>query len=122
MFDTIYNNFDIGPGFTNKELQTKAFDSFMGHFWLDPLGRLYEIDYSGTHDFDETPIDESKPWTGFRWIPNGTRGVVRPMDYWGTAVVYPATWDAHYAAYPECRLYFRNGVVEVVTHINKCKG
>jgi hypothetical protein len=119
MFDTIYNTFDIGPGYNNKELQTKAFESFMGYFWLDPLGQLYEIDYTSTHDFveDENP---KHPLFKFTWVPNGTRGRIKPVDYWGTAIVYPAKWDCKYASFPECRLYFRRGVVEVVSHINKC--
>lgn len=120
MFDTIYNNFDIGPGFTNRELQTKAFESFMGYFWLDPLGQLYEIDYTATHDFIEEPDADSKhPWLKYKWVPNGNRGKIKPVDYWGLAVVYPAKWDCHYAPFPECKLYFRKGMVEVVTHIDK---
>lgn len=118
IFDTIYNSFDIGPGFNNRELQTKAFNSFMGYFWLDPLGKLYEIDYTHTHDFIED-ADPSNPSLKYTWISSGNRGKIKPVYHNGSITVCPVKWNAHYAPFPECKLLFRNGIVEVLSYIDK---
>jgi len=52
MFDTVRSSYDLGPGF-QKDLQTKDLDCCMNEYWIDPSGRLFEIDFSGTHDFLE---------------------------------------------------------------------
>ena len=41
--------------------------------WVDPAGRLWEIDYSGTQDFMLNDTMD-KPWNAFRAIPNGNHG------------------------------------------------
>lgn len=110
MFDTIRCSYDLGAGFYNRELQTKDLLCFMGEYWLTPSGQLYEIDYSGTHDWYTDP-DSAK----IRTVKNGNRGKVRPQHITKTIEVYPAKWDAHYAAYPRLHLHFREGVLEYVS-------
>lgn len=120
MFDSIRNYFDIGPGFNRRMLQTKDIDEYpsMRNFWLDPAGQLWEIDCNGTHDFYE---DESieHPLVKWKWVPNGRRGKCKPFIYNGSIRVYPEKWEAKYAAFPECKLLFRDGILEVITHIDK---
>ena len=55
MFDTLRSSYDLGPGFWDKELQTKDLGAFMSHYWIDPAGRLFRINYDGTHDWDINP-------------------------------------------------------------------
>ena len=46
MFDTIRSSYDLGPGFWNKELQTKDLTCTLSVYWISPNGELFEIDYS----------------------------------------------------------------------------
>jgi hypothetical protein len=118
MFDTIKSSYDLGPGYT-KELQTKDLSCSMSHYWIDPLGRLYEIDYGGTSDFvtiDPSDVEYSQihKWLNFKWVPNGQRGKVRPVYHYGVVEVYPSNWDCKYSPYPSCKIFFRYGVIEEV--------
>ena len=118
MFDTIINYYDIGPGFYRKKLQTKDIDpSSMSVYWLDPIGPLWSLNYDGTHDFCEDENNILK----FKWIRNGNHGKCSPFLYNGTITVYPEVWDCKYAPFPEYKLTFRRGVLEVVTSITKNK-
>ena len=74
-------------------------------YWIDPAGHLFEIDYSGTQDF------ELNGAVGWNVVPNGTHGKVRPVYITTTIEVYPAKWDAHYAAYPRQNITFIDGVL-----------
>jgi len=101
MFDTIVCYYDLGAGFYRKPLQTKCLDQWMGTFFLDPKGHLWEIDYSDTQDFSrENPKG---------YVPNGLHGKVRPYYVTATIEVYPAVWDAHYAPFPRLMLEFVQG-------------
>ena len=104
MFDTIRSSYDLGPGF-HKDLQTKDLECLMMTYWIDPAGHLFEIDYSGTQDF------ELNGAVGWDVVPNGTHGKVRPVYITTTIEVYPAKWDAHYAAYPRQNITFIDGVL-----------
>jgi hypothetical protein len=115
MFDNIRNHYPIGPGYDTKMLQTKDLSCMMEMYWLDPVGQLWLMSHEGTHDFHE---DETSP-LGFKWIPNGNHGRLIPYLHTGSITVYPSTWDCKYAPFPECKLLFREGVLEVVTHIHK---
>jgi hypothetical protein len=105
MFDTIRSSYDLGPSFWNKDLQTKDLEQMMSRFWIDPAGRLFEIDYSGTQDFE---LDGAVGWDV---TPNGNHGRVTPYLLTRTIEVYPAKWDAHYAAYPRQNITFIDGVL-----------
>lgn len=109
MFDRIHCSYDLGSGFHNRTLQTKDMECMMGEYWLDPAGNLWDIDYTGTHDFIEIPedeIDKNFPWNSFKSVPNGNHGRVKPYCFTGTIEVYPEKWDCHYAAYPRQSITF----------------
>ena len=114
MFDTIHCSYDLGPGFYNRDLQTKDLECLMADFWLCPRGYLYELDYAGTSDFVELfPGDvgyhETATWANFRWISNGNRGRIKPYRITDYVEVYPACWTANYAAFPRKRIHFIDG-------------
>ena len=109
MFDTIRCNYDLGPGFWNKELQTKDLQCACCEYWLDPSGRLWEIDYSGTQDFVDVPNDDTHPWLSFKTVGNGNHGKVRPLYVTKSIEVYPSEWTAYYAPYPRQTITFVEG-------------
>ncbi|AEZ65624.1 hypothetical protein [Cyanophage S-TIM5] len=113
MFDTIRSSYDLGPGFT-KELQTRDLSGLCECFWIDPQGRLFRIDYTGTQDWEKTPTEER---TGhldvYRSVPNGQRGRVCPYIMNGTIEVYPSKWTAYYAPFPRKLITFRDGILLV---------
>lgn len=120
MYDTIRSSYDLGPGY-QKELQTKDLQCLMLHYWIDPSGRLFEIDYDGTHDF--VKIEEGDPeyserhsFLNFKWIPNNNKGKIRPIYHYGVVEVYPSMWDCKYSPYPSCKIFFRYGIIEEVIH------
>ena len=75
----------------------------MNTFFLDPVGRLFEVDYSDTQDFSETDPRG--------YIPNGLRGRVTPYYATKEIEVYPSKWDAYYAPFPRMNLTFNNGTL-----------
>jgi len=84
----------------------------MMDFWLSPVGELYGINYDGTYDIIEVPEENrSSPWELFKSVPNGNRGRIAPVDITQTIEVYPAKWDAHYAAFPRKTITFVHGVL-----------
>jgi len=118
MFDTIKSSYDLGPGY-QKELQTKDLDCVMHHYWIDPKGRLFEIDEGGTADFviieeGDDEYDPKRLYLNYKWVPNGNRGKVRPVYHYGVVEVYPSMWDSKYSPWPSCQLYFRYGIIENV--------
>lgn len=118
MYDTVRSSYDLGPGWLNKELQTKDLDCCMCEYWISPEGQLFEIDYSGTQDFVENPENDTPLWKGIKWVPNGNHGKVRPVFAFKVVELYPAKWDAHYAKWPSCHVYFWDGMIKEVRHAN----
>ena len=116
MYDTIQCSYDLGPGFWNRSLQTKDLLCTMMDYWIDPAGRMYEIDYSGTQDFLMTPEDDTPLWKGIRWIPNGTHGRVSPVYYTKIIEVYPSVWDCKYSAFPRCKILLEGGIIREFAH------
>ena len=116
MFDTVRSSYDLGPGWLNKELQTKDLDCCMAEYWISPAGQLFQIDYSGTQDFLMTPEDDTPLWKGIKWISNGNRGKVHPVFAFKVVEFYPAKWDAHYAKWPSCHVHFWDGMIKEVRH------
>lgn len=109
MFDTISSSKEIYGGPWDQDLQTKSFDALLAHYWIDPAGRLYQIDYSYTYDWVEVPKEERKrPLDMYRTIPNGNHGRVHPVNHWGHVHVIPAHYEAtHHGK----TLIFERGVV-----------
>lgn len=108
MFDRIHCQYDVGTGFWNRTLQTKGLDNLMDEYWLDPIGQLFIIDYSGTQDWEP-----DSTW-GYKMVPNGSKGKVTPVYYHGTLLVYPEKWDCKYAPYPVKLLTFTHGLCQNV--------
>ncbi len=114
MFDTIRSSYDLGPEFTNVELQTKDIDCTMDHFWISPDGVLYLIDYHGTSDLEK--IDENDPeysekfsFLNFRWVPNGNHGKVKPYLISKYVTAYPSRSGDNWK---EVKLHFRFGKLQ----------
>ena len=104
LYDTILCHCDIGSGFWRRSLQTQDLDGWCGTFFLDPAGRLFEVDYSDTQDFSR---EDPKGY-----VPNGLHGKVRPYYATKSIEVYPTKWDAHYAPFPRMMLTFVDGKLE----------
>ena len=122
MFDYLRSSYDLGESFTNIICQTKDIEDGIGgtmtQYWLSPDGQLYWIDYSHTADFVELKEGDDGYQEGklsmlnFQWIPNGTRGRVRPMYLTKYITVYPESWDGEWEDWPECRIHFKGGVLQ----------
>jgi len=121
MFDYIRSSYNLGPQFTNTALHTKdiedGYDGTMSQFWISPDGQLYLIDYSNTADFVELKegdegYEPEKKIFNFRWIPNGTHGKVRPWNITKYVVIYPEKWEGKWEDWPDCRIHFKNGIVQ----------
>ena len=110
LFDTIKSSYDLGPGF-RRELQTKDLYNCCAHYWISPIGQLYEIDYSGTQDWEADP--ESK-LPLLKHIPNGNHGRVRAVNLFNTITVYPSLWDCKYSPFPRLQIHFDSGIIKSV--------
>jgi len=114
MFDTIKSSYDLGPGFYNKNLQTKDLDNLMEFYWIDPDGHLFKVEYSGTQAWEMKSLEESESkWDIFKIVPNGTHGKVSPCNLTKTIEVYPAKWDSYYAPFPSLEITFYAGTLVV---------
>ena len=117
LFDYVRSSYDLGEQFTNVELQTKDFDNTMSHYWLDPHGYLYIIDYSHTADFVELKegdpeYDDTLRLFNFKWVPNGNKGKISPCMITNYVVVYPSLWEGKWEDHPRCRIHFKYGKLQ----------
>lgn len=128
MFDWIRSSYDLGPDFTDVELQTKDIEDGIGgtmsHYWLDPQGYLYFIDYSHTADFVELKegddgYDDVYTWSNFKWIPNGNRGKIRPWMITKYIEVYPSRWEGKWEDWPRCKIHFKYGRLMDYEFVNR---
>jgi hypothetical protein len=102
LFDTVRSSYDLGPGLWNKDLQTKDLVCLMCEYWIDPAGRLFEIDYSGTQDY-------TADFT--HYYANGNHGRVSPVEITKTIECYPAKWDCYYAPFPSIKITLCDGII-----------
>ena len=118
MFDFVRSSYDLGEEFTEVELHTKDIEDGIGgtmsHYWLDPHGYLYHIDYSHTADFVELKegddgFNDKKSFLNFTWKPNGNKGKVSPWLITKYVEVYPSTWDGQWEDWPRCKIHFKCG-------------
>ena len=114
MYDTIHSSYDLGEHFTDVELQTKDIECIMSHYWLDPHGYLYSIDYSDTADFiqlkeGDKGYNSVGKFLNFIWKSNGNKGKVSPCYLTKYIEVYPAQWESSYDEWPRCRIHFKYG-------------
>jgi len=132
MFDYVRSSYYFDEHFLDN-CQTKdieeGYDGTMSQYWISPDGQLYLIDYSHTADFvelkegDEGYNDKSAIFN-FKWIPNGTHGKVRPWNITKYVVIYPEQWEGQWDDWPDCRIHFKNGIVqnyEILTKGKHCE-
>ena len=122
MFDYFRSSYYLDESFVDVICHTKDIEDGIGgtmtQYWLSPDGQLYWIDYSHTADFvelkegDEGYQEGKLSMLNFQWIPNGTRGRVRPMYLTKYITVYPESWDGEWEHWPECRIHFKDGVLQ----------
>ena len=109
MFDEIINDYKpLGLDF-ERDLHTKDLDNLMHRYYLDPSGKLYLIDYSGTQDFTINKKDEIFPF--FQHVPNGNKGRVVACTLTDYVVVYPSKWGGDWRELPEACIHFVGGIV-----------
>ena len=120
MFDCVRSSYPLGEDFSGN-CQTKDIEEGIGgtmsQYWICPDGQLYLIDYSHTADFVELKegdegYDEKHLWSNFQWVPNGTRGKVRPMNLTKYVIIYPENYEGDWIDCPDCRLHFKDGVLQ----------
>lgn len=108
----------------NTSYQTKDLDCCLDDYWVDPVGQLWRIDYSDTHDYVEETVEDleqaraEKIWLPpFRPVPNGNRGRVRAHRLTRSIRVHPSFW-AHpkpdHSDWPEYELTFRDGELVLI--------
>jgi hypothetical protein len=129
LFDYVRSSYDLGPDFTNVELQTKdieeGYSGTMTHFWIDPAGYLWCPDYKGTNTFEIIEKDDPRYnpkhlFLNYEWISTGQRGKYRVHPLTKYIEVYPSTWDGSYTDWPRCRIHFKYGkVMEYETFLRK---
>lgn len=121
MFDYFRSSYDLGSDFTNVECQTKDMEKGIGGtmtlYWLDPAGRLWCPDYSGTNTFeviekDDPRYDSKRLFLNYEWVPTGDRGKVKLHPITAYVEVYPAAWDGQWENWPRCILHFVKGVLQ----------
>lgn len=104
--------------------QTKDLDCCMDTYWVDPQGRLWRIDESGTYDIVEEDAEsilearENREWLPpFHPVPNGNHGRVIPYRLTCTVRIYPSQWKhpkPDHSDWPEYELVFRDGELILV--------
>lgn len=118
MFDYFVSSYNLGDAFYEVECQTKDIERFLGgtmsHYWLDPHGYLYLINYDNTRDFEL--IDENDPdfksdnrFKNFRWVKTGIHGKVQPYFLTRYIEIYPSKWDGPWENCPRMNLHFKYG-------------
>lgn len=94
------------------ELQTKDLGGLYSHFWIDPKGRLFEIDWSGTQDWVKVPVSKRFEHLNLtQTVPNGRRGKIFPCIINGPIKIYPSKRISNYAFPPEKVINFKDGVI-----------
>lgn len=118
MFDYFVSSYHLGEGFYEVECQTKDIEPMLGgtmsHYWLDPHGYLYLINYDGVRDFEI--IEEGDPdyrpdkrFMNYRWVKTGAHGKVQPYFLTKYIEIYPSNWDGGWQDWPSMNLHFRSG-------------
>jgi len=121
MFDYVRSSYYLGEHFSGncqtKDIEEYGIGGTMSQYWISPDGQLYLIDYSHTADFVELKegddgYNDKLALLNFRWIPNGTHGKVRPWNITKYVTIYPQNWQGDWEDWPDCRIHFKNGIVQ----------
>jgi hypothetical protein len=120
MFDYVRSSYYFDEHFS-VNCQTKDIEDGIGgtmsQYWISPDGQLYIVDYTRTADFVELKegdegYNDKLALLNFRWIPNGTHGKVRPCNITKYVTLYPENWEGKWEDWPDCRIHFKNGIVQ----------
>lgn len=128
MFDWVRCSASLDDRVSPSDIfQTKDLDCCLETYWVDPSGRLWYIDESGTYDFHEESEEdilaarERKEWLApFRPVPNGNHGKVLPCRLTRTVRIYPSQWKhpkPDHSDWPEYELVFRDGELILIQTI-----
>jgi hypothetical protein len=121
MMDFVRSSYNLGPQFTDVELQTKdieeGYSGTMTHFWIDPAGYLWCPDYTGTSTFETIKEDDPRYsdkhlFLNFEWLPTGQKGKYKVHPITKYVEVYPATWKGDYEDWPRLKLHFIQGKLQ----------
>lgn len=121
MFDYVRSSYYFDEHFSGncqtKDIEEYGIGGTMSQYWISPDGQLYLIDYSHTADFVELKegddgYNDKLALLNFRWIPNGTHGKVRPWNITKYVTIYPQNWQGDWEDWPDCRIHFKNGIVQ----------
>lgn len=121
MYDTIRSSYDLGPQFTDVELQTKdieeGYGGTMTDYWLDPEGYLWYGDYTGTSSMEiyeegHPKYNPDKKFMNFDWIPTGVRGKYKVHPITKYINVYPTNWKGQWEEWPTLKLHFKYGKLQ----------
>ena len=121
MYDTIRSSYDLGPQFTDVELQTKdieeGYGGTMTDYWLDPEGYLWYGDYTGTSSMEiyeegHPKYNPDKKFMNFDWIPTGVRGKYKVHPITKYINVYPTNWKGQWEDCPTLKLHFKYGKLQ----------
>ena len=91
-----------------ENLEQKTCTDPLAEYWIDPNGRIWSIDYSGTHDFEDLGR--------FKICKNGNKGRISPFTITKQIEVYPAVWKTHYAPTPVANVNIVEGVVQKILY------
>ena len=121
LFDYLRSSYDLGPQFTETELNTKdieeGYGGTMTHYYLDKSGLLWYPDYTGTSTFEEIPKDDERYsdkhlFLNFEWIPTGQKGKYKVHPITKYISVYHAEWKGEWKSWPTLRLHFIRGKLQ----------
>jgi hypothetical protein len=121
MFDYLRSSYDLGPQFTDVELQTKdieeGYSGTMTNFWIDPAGYLWCPDYRGTNTFETIKEDDPRYsdkhlFLNFEWISTGQKGKYKVHPITKYISVYPSEWKGEWKEWPTLRLHFIQGKLQ----------
>jgi len=118
MYDYFVSSYDLGDQFYEVECQTKDIEPMLGgtmsHYWLDPHGYLYLINYDNTQDFeviceDDPDFRPDRRWSNFRWVKTGQHGKVQPYFLTKYIEIYPTDWNGPWENCPRLYIHFKHG-------------
>ena len=130
MFDYVRSSYPLGEHFSGncktKDIEEYDIGGTMSQYWISPDGQLYLIDYSHTADFVELKegdegYSDKMAFLNFRWVPNGTHGKVRPWNITKYVLIYPENWKGKWEDCPDCRIHFKNGILQDFEILSKGK-
>ena len=93
-------------------------DNVMSFFWVDPSGRLWYPDYSGTQDIYF--VRDRSPLGVMDCKPNGNRGRLTRVYITDYVNIYDSkTYPDGYFEMVECKLHFIDGTLQDYKYINR---